>query len=507
MSQLLNFLPPAICLLFTIYAIARVRRHLIYVWARRFNGCEDPPKYPHKDPIWGLDLFYSQKRAGEKGTLLATSKRLFQENGKTYEVSILGQRIIHTMDAKNIQTAWANSWKDWGLQPIREGLAVPFFDKGINTTDGEYWQHSRSLIRPTFSRIEVANLKSLEKHTDRFLTRLPRDGSTIDLQGLFSCLFLDVSTEFLFGESMDSLLPKTPIDSDLFIKSFDYARIGLGRRIRLGRFRFLHRDKKWHEAIRIVHAQVDRYIGRAVQQQQEKQAQACDQSLDPGAQHRYVLLNEMAKQTQDKVDLRSQILAVFMPGRDSTGYALSNIFHALARHPGIYQKLRDEVSCFQDQPITFEMLKSMKYTQWVINEGHRVHPTAAQTIRACLRDTILPTGGGPTGNSPIFVQKGDHLIASMWSLHQDEDIWGADAADFRPERWKGLKPMWTYIPFMGGPRTCPAQQMVLTQEAYVLIRIVREFARIENRDENAWTEASRVAFMSKYGVKVGLVPV
>ena len=177
-----------VCLLGAFYAISRIRRRLAYVWSKRANGCGDPPKYPHKDPIWGLDLFYAQKWAGEQSIWLPTSKRLFKENGKTYETNLLGQRMIHTMDARNIQTAWAHNYKDWGLQPLREGLAVPFFDKGINTTDGEFWQYSRSLIRPTFARTEVADFASLEKHTDRFLTRVPRDGSTVDVQKLFSCL-------------------------------------------------------------------------------------------------------------------------------------------------------------------------------------------------------------------------------------------------------------------------------------------------------------------------------
>ena len=182
--------------------------------------------------------------------------------------------------------------------------------------------------------------------------------------------FLDASTEFLFGESMDSLLPETPGDSDLFIKSFDYAMIGLGRRVRLGILKFLYRDKKWHEAIRIVHDQVDRYIDKAIEQQhQEKQAQTNGRLPEQRIPERYILLNEMAKQTQDKEDLRSQILAIFMPGRDSTGYALSNVIHVLARRPDIYQRLREEVLTVQNESITFELLKSMRYTQWVINEG------------------------------------------------------------------------------------------------------------------------------------------
>ena len=182
--------------------------------------------------------------------------------------------------------------------------------------------------------------------------------------------FLDASTEFLFGESMDSLLPDTPVDSDLFIRSFDYAMIGLGRRVRLGILKFLYWDKKWYESTRIVHEQVEKYIDGAIAQQQQGEKSMADlEKSDMKVPERYILLNEMAKQTQDRDDLRSQILAVFMPGRDSTGYALSNVIHILARRPEIYQKLREEVMSVGHEPLTFELLKSMKYTQWVINEG------------------------------------------------------------------------------------------------------------------------------------------
>ena len=123
-----------------------------------------------------------------------------------------------------------------------------------------------------------------------------------------------------------------------------------------------------------------------------------------------------------------------------------------------------------------------------------------------LNDTTLPTGGGRDGQSPIYIQKGDTVMASMWGLHQDKDIWDEDAAEFKPERWDKLKPVWTFVPFLGGPRTCPAQQMVLTQEAYVVARFAREFERIENMDDHPWTEARRIGFQSKYGVQVRLIP-
>ncbi|KUJ09387.1 N-alkane-inducible cytochrome P450 [Mollisia scopiformis] len=441
------------------------------------HGCEEPRKYPHKDPLLGLDYWRAQREAAQKSQWLPTSKRLFAKYGKTYEVNNLGQRMIHTMEPQNIQSVWATNFNSWGLQPLREGIAVPFFNHGINTTDGDFWRHSRALVRPTFARIEVANLGFLEKHVDRLFDQLPIDGSTTDLQPLFSCLFLDSSTDFLFGESMNLLLPDQRQECMSFIKAFDYCLYGLGHRVRLGSLRFLHRDKRWLASIQVVHEQVDQYIEKAIRSIRDTNG---SDELAKKAD-RYVLLNEMAKQTQDKLDLRSQILTVFMPGRDSTAHALSNVFHVLARRPEVYKKLREEVLLHGDAKLTFETLRSMKYLQWVLNEG------------------------GKDGKSPIYVRKGDTVMASMWGLHQDRDIWGEDAAEFNPERWHEMKPIWTFVPFLGGPRTCPAQQLVLTQNAYVLARFVREFERIESIDPNPWTKARRIGFQSKFGVKVKLV--
>ena len=39
-------------------------------------------------------------------------------------------------------------------------------------------------------------------------------------------------------------------------------------------------------------------------------------------------------------------------------------------------------------------------------------------------------------------------------MHRREDLYGSDAAEFRPERWETIRPGWEYLPFNGGPRIC-----------------------------------------------------
>ena len=391
MGKISQFLALGLTVLILYLGITKLLDQRAYERKKRLHNCGEAVKYPHREPLLGLDLLIKDTKEHTACTYLKEIQRQYAVYGKTHEVRFLGQRMIRTIDPKNIQAVLGLNAKDYGLQPLREGLAMPLFDHGINTTDGEYWQYSRSLIKPTFSRMEICNLASLEFHFQRLMELLPKDGTTVDLQPLFSrlvcirgeeafCLlssmlissmqFLDTSTEFLFGKSADTLLPLPAEEGELFIKSFDYVMEGLGNRVRLGPVKFLYRDPLWFESIRIVHAFVEKHIDVALEAEKQRKTNG---STEREANSRYILLDEMVKQTQDKLDLRSQILAVFMPSRDTTAFLVANIFHALARNPAIWKRLRTEVMAVGNQTLTFELLKSIKYLQWVINESQWRH--------------------------------------------------------------------------------------------------------------------------------------
>jgi len=122
-----------------------------------------------------------------------------------------------------------------------------------------------------------------------------------------------------------------------------------------------------------------------------------------------------------------------------------------------------------------------------------------------VRDTILPVGDGEDGKSPIFVEKGTVVSIDLYSLHHDKDIQGEDSGEFNPLRWVGKRLMWEFVPFLGSPRMCPAQQQVLTPSVYLLVRMTRELAGIENRD-SCWeyVEVPKSVAESRNAVKVTL---
>ena len=189
---------------------------------RKRNGCKLPAKVFTWDPIFGLDNIASSLKYLQENWALDVGYRTFTAWKKsTCRVNNLGQDIIFTYEAENIKTMLATNFKSWGIGEARKDL-VPIFGKGIFTTDGEAWQHSRNMLRPSFIRSQVADLQLFDHHVAHFIRAIPRDGSTIDLQPLFYSLTLDTSTEFLFGESTNALVSENyDAGSIKFVEAFN----------------------------------------------------------------------------------------------------------------------------------------------------------------------------------------------------------------------------------------------------------------------------------------------
>lgn len=301
---------------------------------------------------------------------------------------------------------------------------------------------------------------------------------------------------------MDSQLQGDPNDSAGLLKAFSDGLAEITKRATFGKLALLvfFFDKSFKRACDKLHSYVDVHVQRALEATSPKNLKRDE---DEEKQTRYILLHEMAKQTRDPIELRFQILNVFIAARATISILTGNIIFHLARHPQIWTELREQSLALGDQPLTFELLKSLTFFRHVIHETVRLTGPSGRVRRQAIKNTILPVGGGPDGKAPVFVEKGTIVALDLYSLHHDKDIWGDDAFEFNPHRWEGKKPMWEFVPFLGGPRMCPAQQQVLTQGIYLLVRLTKEFVRIENRDE-IWEfiEMAKGVVESRNGVKV-----
>jgi hypothetical protein len=153
-----------------------------------------------------------------------------------------------------------------------------------------------------------------------------------------------------------------------------------------------------------------------------------------------------------------------------------------------------------------------------------VYPVIPLNGRVAERDTVLPTGGGPDGKSPIFLRKGTVVIHNIYAMHRSPDLWGPGASEFKPERWeKESKLPSKFVPFGGGSRNCPgrefcrlhieckdladegnAEQLALIESSYLIVRILQTYSVLENRDDSPFREAVAVSLTPSGGVQVVL---
>lgn len=340
-------------------------------YARRHDGgqpkgCEPVTRYPQWDPILGLDLVLGQLRALRHDCYLEWLRNLHAGMPKTFSINYFGMRWIYSIEPEILKAVYATNFKDFGVAPIRRHTkgSMPFADKGVNTTDGDDWAFSRLLIKPFFERDVYTNTDRIAPFADRLLALLPADGETVDVQPLMQRWFLDLTTDFMFGKSMDALVH--PERARIAWAMLDILR---GGRLRAQSHRFMWAFNWdwWLKAVGEVHDFVNPQI-RATFAEIYERERRIEQGL-PVEAERSDLLWSMASRLRDEEQLRSQLCLIIVPNNDTTSIFISNCIWHLARHPDAWGKLRDEVLELGDRPLSFEVLRNMRYMNCVLSES------------------------------------------------------------------------------------------------------------------------------------------
>lgn len=200
---------------------------------------------------------------------------------------------------------------------------------------------------------------------------------------MFFQLTLDSATEFLLGESINSLTSPEGSPQQLFGKAFDAAQNQLPTRLRLGPFLWLYRNKEFDRSCKRVHDYIDKFVDKALSRRNE--THNGDDKHDASMKQKYIFVNELARATNDPVQIRSELLNILLAGRDTTAGLLSNTFFVLARRPDIWAKLTAEVDQLDGQKPNYETLRNLKYVKYVLNECKWPTPTSSRFTMRLMR--------------------------------------------------------------------------------------------------------------------------
>nr|QCY50167.1 putative THF-degrading cytochrome P450 monooxygenase [Scedosporium sp.] len=486
------------CVFGIVYkSVATLYVNYVHGKTARELGCKPLPK--ERTRFFGLDILRREMKADREMYLPSDIMTRFEEVGATtYEYQMLNEKHIATCDPLVIQTVLATQFKEFtfGNRPWGTVLGNGIFTID-NIGDNKEWLHTRAMLKPQFLRNQVSDLELEEGHVRNFMSvlKVGDDGWTpkVNLQHMFFNFTHDSATEFLFGKSADCQLLFAPggdpkgVSKPLraLLKALDVVKETVNTKWFLGNNGWIADSPTFRKNCAYVNDFMDALIAKTKAELEAKPKG----SKPSGGREKYHFLHAMLDETDDKVELRGQALNILLAGRETTASLLGWLWYYLARHPIEFQKLRAAVlkdfgTAENPKPMSFESLKACDQLQYCNNEILRLFPLISYNSRMALTDTTLPRGGGPDGNSPIFVKKGQQIVYHPHAMHRRKDIWGQDADEFRPDRWKTLRPGWEYIPFNGGGRICMGQQFALTEASYLTVRLLQRFDRIENLDPN-----------------------
>jgi cytochrome P450 len=170
------------------------------------------------------------------------------------------------------------------------------------------------------------------------------------------------------------------------------------------------------------------------------------------------------------VQLRDELVTLFLAGHETTAIALSWTWYLLAHHPLVKDRLVAELFGEMDRrPATVADLPRLPFADAVVKEAIRLYPPAYVLGREALTDCEI--GGYP-------IPAGATLFMSPWVMHRDPR-WFASPEKFLPERWlDGLAvrlPRFAYMPFGGGPRICIGDRFAMMEAVLILATIARRF--------------------------------
>ena len=143
-----------------------------------------------------------------------------------------------------------------------------------------------------------------------------------------------------------------------------------------------------------------------------------------------------------RAELTAEALTQLIAGSDTTSNtSCALLFHCLM-HPEVVTKLQAELDKALPEPgvPSYEQVRDLGYMNDVIQETLRIHSTSSQGL-----PRVVPPGDGVDLAGHHFPQ-GLVLSVPAYVMHHSKDIWGADADEFRPERWEEVTERYVHPP-------------------------------------------------------------
>jgi cytochrome P450 len=388
-------------------------------------------------------------------------RQMADEHGDIVPVKMLGQQwfiVSHPDDIERMLVKDARVMKrDSGIEIVRRVLG-----NGLLTSEGDLWKRQRKLMAQAFTPKRIHDYgAAMVRVADVALARW-KGGSTINLHREMARVTMEVVADVLFGsgmsaEDVETVAGAIEIANEFFSGSPEAL-------LRFPKWIPTPRNIRTNRAVEMLDRVVLGIIARR-------------RSATNGNE-KDLLGTLLAARDEDgvgmeDVQLRDEVMTLFLAGHETTSLALSHALYLLSKHPDVERRVHDELTRVLGGRLpTADDARALPLTEWVMKETMRLYPPAWTTGREVIE---------PYDLHGVQIPAGSQLMFSQWIVHRDAR-WFPNPEGFDPDRWSPARakdiPRFAYFPFGGGPRVCIGNHFAMLEATLLLALVVQRF-RVE----------------------------
>jgi len=399
----------------------------------------------------------------------------------------------------------------WSRLRTMEAVIHEMGIDGVFAAEGEAWRRQRRLVTAAFTSGHMKRYFPLiERMTERLkelLDQAARTGTRIELQTMLMRYSVDVTASLAFGIDVNTMQqPDNALQQHL-----DQVFPTLMRRMNapfpFWRYIKLPSDRAFDRHLAAGHAAVKSFVQAARDRMAENPALA---------EHPTNLLEAMLAArdadggTLSEAELTGNVFTMLLAGEDTTANTLAWCLYLLHTHPQTWRAVVAEVDAALGTeviPRSVQVAGGLTMIDDCSNEAMRLRPVGPLGY---LENNV------PTEIEGIALPAGSFVLCTMRSGAVDTST-AADAAEFRPSRWRvaataadepgadaGDRRLTTAsMPFGAGPRICPGRYLAMLEIKMVLATIARNYELIEVGTADGAPPRERMAFtMSPVGLRM-----
>ncbi len=376
----------------------------------------------------------------------------------------IGPRIVNLVShPEGVRRVLQENQKNYDKQTPGMRNLRPLLGNGLLTSDGDFWLRQRRISQPAFHRAMISSFSDIMVRAAAALAEtwqsLP-NGSHIDLSKEMTHLTLRIVGETLLSTDVTG-------DADEVGPTVRRWLADASARLITPLNLPLHWPTPKNLRSRRAVAVLDSVVARIISERRRNNGGKDLLSMlmlardDDGS--------TMSPQMTD-VQLRDEVMTIFLAGHETTSNALSWIFYCLARHPSTRRRLEDELaSVLQGRLPTFNDTSKLSFCQMVIKESLRLFPPVWVFARRAVADDVICGHRIPAG---------DLIAISAFATHRHPDFWdspeGFDPERFLPEE-EARRTKFSFFPFGGGARTCIGNGFAMLELTLVIAVLVQHF--------------------------------